>query len=666
MSNKLRSIVDFQRPFAMFYSGVGYKIYLDIVYKMGVRNFLMSYEYAGGKGASLIKEYKDMGVRFFIDSGVFTYLNDEKYREYSIEQWESHIESYLSWCKKHKHIIFAIANLDLENLLGVEQIEVWNRKYFEPFMLETGIPVCFIWHPCAGEKYWEKMCQRYPYVGFSWVSDEGADLGEDFGMKMLRTAEKYKSVVHGMGMTRTSLLPRLPFYSVDSTSWKVGLRYGLLSIWNGLKVQQFKKEDWDKKALKYIQGYKDIRLDYEKLKQDDMEETIKANVYAYIKAEAYAVERLKPKMYWQKSDINKTSFLEDIEFPSLDWCRGTTNFADYKKYAKNMNINAEYEDDSWVIGQIMYATVFLNLGKKEFENYFEELIKEDLSVLHDEFINQVVGNDDERIQDLIKFYTECVLGKNEKLLMYGTNFDRSVKEREKYIEEDTHEVVEVSKEDIRIKLKGLLPTPEENKPAPEIDDLDDEIFRQIDIIPIRDNKGKFLKGQNQIYKPKNILSDKFPKLACDTCHASARCTEYKSGHACAYHKIFKRFDTRNMTDLIEAMQGMVGLNLERMQRVALFELLGTGLPDPVLSGMINQNMALVDSLRRLYEFGGEEVLRHTKVVRSDGTMEESTQIRNPQSGGILEKLFMNKSSDRDNLEDTPIPTEISNELKDTD
>jgi hypothetical protein len=257
----------------------------------------------------------------------------------------------------------------------------------------------------------------------------------------------------------------------------------------------------------------------------------------------------------------------------------------------------------------------------------------------------VVAGDDEKIQDLINFYTECALGKSEKLLVYGTNFDRTVREREKYIEEDTHELVDISQETVRMKLQKLLPTPEEGKPAPEIDELDDEVFKQVDIVPVRDAGGKFLKGQQQVYKPKQIVSDKFPKLACDTCHASARCTEYKPGHACAYHKLFKRFDTRNMTDLIEAMQGMVGLNLERMQRVALFELLGTGLPDPTLSGMIDQNMRLVNALKQLYESGSEEVLRHTKVVRADGSTEESTSVRNPQSGGILEKLFMSKSSE---------------------
>jgi len=212
----LYEVMDYSQEFSIFYSGVEYEFYFDCVYEMGVTDFLMSYEYVRGKGAKLMKKFKEMpGVRLFIDSGAFTIFQDPQYASWTLDQWEQRIEEYLTWAKRHKDIIFAIADLDLQAQLGLELITQWRRRYFEPFMLETGIPVCFVWHTCDGEEGWERLCQRYPYVAVSMTSDkhEMADLKQKF-----RVAEKYGAVVQGMGSTRTSQLPQFPFYTVDSTS----------------------------------------------------------------------------------------------------------------------------------------------------------------------------------------------------------------------------------------------------------------------------------------------------------------------------------------------------------------------------------------------------------------------------------------------------------------
>ena len=102
--------------------------------------------------------------------------------------------------------------------------------------------------------------------------------------------------------------------------------------------------------------------------------------------------------------------------------------------------------------------------------------------------------------------------------------------------------------------------------------------------------------------------------------------------------MFNRFDTRDMGDIIQSLQGMVEHNMTRMQRAMIMEVMN-GTIDPQVTAFIDQNMRLMTMLKQMYEFGSAEVLKQTKVVRADGTREETTQITNPQSGGILEKLF---------------------------
>lgn len=657
MYTDLRQVMDYSRNLAIFYSGVEYEAYLDGCYNMGVRNFLMSYEYLKTKGINQLKKYPDMHL--FIDSGAYTYQSDPKYLEYTPEQWEEQIHEYLRWAEKHKSSIFGMAELDLQNLVGTEVVNEWRRKYFEPFMLRTGVPVCFIYHH-EGEEVWERMCQRYPYVGFSTVADDGTTYDLAGFQRMLSIAEKYNSLVHGFGMTRTSLLPQLPFYTVDSTSWKSGFRYGQIAIWNGKKVQMFKREELEGRVFPVIQSYPDIQLDTDLIGQYYEPEVLRANVYAYQKAEDFINERLRSLMYWKKQRTQKVNLdnLPDDFFPSPDWFNGSCS--DAQDYARKMNLNSEYPQ---LVDLLHDVTSFMNWDNPEYSGmvgwYLEPAQDQLIRQLHDQFVNRIVPDKETMIEDLRKFYEDCVSGNNDKLLQLGTNFDRIVKERDDYIDDTEEELVDLTEEELKVKLHGLLPSPADaTGEAPEVTALDEEVYRQVGIVPTFDEKGRFVKGQKAVRKPKKVYSTKYPKFACDTCYAAAKCPEFKAGYVCAYHKMFTRFDTRDMADIIQAMQGMVEHNMTRMQRAMVMEVLN-GTVDGQVTAFIDQNMRLMMNLKQLYEFGSPEVLRQTRIVRADGSREETTQITNPQGGGILEKLFGNLTEKP--KDDTIIEAEVVSE-----
>lgn len=651
--NSLREVMDLQRPFSMLFSGVEDDKNFQILYDMGIRNFLISYHYVQKKHLDVSK-YEKLGVKFFVDSGAFTYMSSLEHEDWTIEQWEKHIEGYLKWIEKHKNIIFAFASLDIEYLVGGEKVQEWNEKYFEPFMLRTGIPVCFVYHDNATKLTWEQYCERYPYVGISWggIDTQGNDL--KYGMNRLKVAEKYKCLVHGMAMTQTALLTKLPFYTVDSTTWLVGLQYGEINFWTGKKMTRLKKDKWKGPMLEQIvaKGF-----DRQKLLDEDKEEMIKVNVHAFMEAEEYVQEKLKARMYWLRPDSveRSESDLDSIKYPSAMWLDNAENELDWEDYAKSFNISTE--DKITAINCICDLTVLMNWEDEEYRPIIEDIYKPELiKELHDMWVNRIVSSDEERIEDLKHFYTEVLLGKNDKLLVLGTNFDRMVKEREDYISDEEYEVTDVSDMDVYNAMSKYLPPPKEGSPAPEISDLDDEIFREEGIEPVRDAQGRFIKGQKQVLKPKKLYSNKYPKMACDSCINAQKCPEYKSGYACAYNKMFERFDTRDMGDIIQAMQGIVDFSLVRLQRGMLTEVMEGGLPDPNVSNMMNQSMALLSQLQRVYECGSQEVIRQTRILRSDGTQEMTTQVSNPQAGGILEKIFgdMGNNSKDDVNEDSEV------------
>lgn len=634
----LREIMDYSRPLSIFYSGVEYESYLDLLYSLGIRNFLMSYEYLKGKGIPVLKKYSD--IHLFIDSGAFTYMNDPKYKDYSAEHWEKQIQEYLSWVEKHKNQIFACADLDLQYLVGEEKVYEWRRKYFEPFMLRTGVPVCFMYHE-EGIQQWEFMCKRYPYVGLSLGVDSAIDEGEL--RERFRIAEKYNTLVQGMASTRTNLLTQIPFYTVDSTTWNVGLKYGEISVWNKTKMSRIKKADFQSKAFPIIQTY-DRKFDFDLILQEDKEEMIKVNAYAFVQAEKYIHDRLKATMYWLKAKTVK----QDVDnlpadfFPSAELLmKGVQE--EIKAFAPKMNINPDYEDAVTVVGDM---TCLLNWDNEEYKEVITKTFNSEvLEQVHAFYINRIASNDEEKVEDLQKFFKECLSGENDKLLQLGTNFDRVVKERDSYIEdEDEYDLQELSNTEVQQRLGTLLDFDNDSEDAEKHDkELSAEIYSKAGIVPTFDANGKFVKGQQRVKKPPKLYSKKYPKFACDTCFAAAKCPEFKAGYVCAYNKLFHRFSTRNADDIINVMQGMVDQNLVRMQRAMVMEVVN-GVSDPQVTSFIDQNMRLLNNLMQMRQMGQPTMIHQVQSVRSDGTKETTVRMSggiatNPQNGGILAKLF---------------------------
>ena len=647
--SSLEEVMDKNRPFNIIYSGVEQESYFQVLYDMGIRNFLMSFHYLQNKHINMEKTYGNLGIKFFIDSGAHTYQNDPKYADYDIEYWENHLKKYLNWVERNRSMIFAIASFDFENIVGADVVKRWNEEYLEPFMLRTGIPVCFVWHQNSHQS-WEYYCKRYPYVGFSSVNTEGVAIELNEYQNKLKIAEQNNALVHGFGMTRTSMLTQLPFYTADSTTWLVGLQYGEVNYWNGSKMSRLKKDKWKGSMLPQLIN---LGFNEEKLLEEDVEELIKVNVYAFIEAEKYVQEKLKSRMYWLRPKQIKRSLedLDKIEYPSVDWLTNSVDKEGWEDYAKSFNISTEI-DKVEAVNHIIDLTCFMNWDNEEYqpvikEVYDSQLIRE----LHDSWINRIVNDDSERVEDLIKFYRECLTGECDKLLMLGTNFDRIIKERDSYIDDTEYEMQDVSEMELNNTLSKYLPPPKEGESAPEIDELDDEIFAEHGIVPVRDENGRFLKGQKAVKKPKKLYSNKYPKMACDQCFNAQKCPEYKAGYVCAYNKMFERYDTRDMGDVIQAMQGIVDYSLGRLQRGMMTEMINGGIPDPMVSNMMNQSMSLLTQLQRMYECGSQEVIRQTKVMRADGTQEMTTQVSNPQSGGILEKIFGGMGSDEPKEDD---------------
>lgn len=440
---------------------------------------------------------------------------------------------------------------------------------------------------------------------------------------------------------------------VHNTTWLVGQQYGELNWFNGRKMQRLSKDQW-RRQYKTQLLKEPFNADWDRLingmgGRGDTYELLRLNVIAYRLAEEHIRKRLKSKMYWLPKG-NEVIPFNNVETPRLEWFSGDCE--NWKEYMMKLRIMPSGYNKEEAVDLLYFFYIFLNEDYEKLEEDFEE---SDIIEYAQSVVDSSISTYEEAVEHLSDYFIGNATGERNELRgeddmdeELGTS---RAKERDKYVDEDVFEVIDLSQEQINEGLQLEAP-----KDMPEVEAYDEELMRN-SIVPVRDSSGKFLKGQQKIRKPKNIYSKKYPKLNCDTCYKSGDCPEYKPGYVCAFDKMFKRFDTRNAEDVMDAMSSMINHNLERLQRAMMFETMDGGMATPEVTGLIDQNAKLLEKLQQIQQLNAQTILQQRRTIMADGTetIDNSMSV-NPQAGGILSKIFGNSSKaekEEDIDEDAP-------------
>ena len=627
-------------PTSIIISGVESDRYWDIVVnKCNSKTVLMSYHYIQKKGSAFLEERlkKTPDVRVFIDSGAFTFMtNQEEFRNMPDKFWTDYLEKYTGFIKDHADLIFACADLDIDKIVGEEQVDRYREEYFEP-LKDLGIDVCYIWHEERGFEGWKRMCEKYDYIGLSTENDS---LSVQQLTKMINYAKKCNTRVHGMALTKTELLVRIPFFSCDSTTWLVGQQYGELNWFDGRKMRRLEKREWRttyKTRLLKAPFFADWDLLINGMGgRGDTYELLRLNVIAYHLAEGHIRKRLRTKMYWlrennEDKEVPKKEIhsLAEAHIPTLEWFDGDCE--DYKTYLYDLGFSTDMSKDEAT--NLLYSIYIYCIDTSLLE-------EEDTQNMYDYckgVLDKEPSSREEAIALISSFLSANVLGERNDFADEEVEGTSAPKERSSYVKDDEYITINISSDD----LKATLPPPEGTS-MPEVDAYDKELARR-NINVVRDSHGRFVSGTQKVRKPKSVYSKVLPKLACDTCYKAGDCEQYKPGYVCAFSKEFKKFDTRNMDDIMDAMNSMANVNLERMQRAMMFEVMDGGMTVPEVNGLIDQNMRILKQISELNN--ARAVVTQKSVLREDGTQETVTHMSvNPQ-GGILSKIFGMPSRD---------------------
>ena len=183
---------------------------------------LVSFYGAEKKQVKFILENNKCYQAFIIDSGAFSLLGSQKYKTKGVD-WDDYVERYADAVNKYG--IDNFIELDLDAIIGIKEVERLREK------LErlTGRQCMPVWHKSRGWDYWLRMIEEYEYVcigGIAAWDITPAEIG--IFRPLLAEAKKHNCKVHGLGFTNTTKLAQFPFYSVDSSTWNSGARWGKL------------------------------------------------------------------------------------------------------------------------------------------------------------------------------------------------------------------------------------------------------------------------------------------------------------------------------------------------------------------------------------------------------------------------------------------------------
>jgi hypothetical protein len=169
---------------------------------------------------------------FILDSGAFTFIGKNK----NEVDWNKYVTDYINFINKYDIQYFF--ELDIYSVIGTKETEELRNR----IEAETNKKCIPVWHIYLGIDYYKKLCEDYKYIaiGASGRYDSKWTRTNPEKLKALVHYAKSKNVkVHGLGYTSLRHLKNIPFYSVDSTTWINGGKYGILQRFTGQSIKKF-------------------------------------------------------------------------------------------------------------------------------------------------------------------------------------------------------------------------------------------------------------------------------------------------------------------------------------------------------------------------------------------------------------------------------------------
>ncbi len=164
-----------------------------------------------------------------VDSGAYTFLANPKEMEKKFKTRNSKralykfVEEYVQWLYDNTDKYEYAVEVDLYDAFGEDFIFRLHEEFFKPFQRDTGKEVIFVMQE-RGLSDWNKLIKD-PEIKFLGIGSTNSLSVKNY-VYWVSKCIKYNKKVHGFAITNLKYLLRIPFYSVDSTTWMSSDKYG--------------------------------------------------------------------------------------------------------------------------------------------------------------------------------------------------------------------------------------------------------------------------------------------------------------------------------------------------------------------------------------------------------------------------------------------------------
>lgn len=248
---------------------------------------LLSYHYFRRHDLDEVAAKVPKGSRLFADSGAYSV-----YRSGAAIS----VKEYGAWLLRWQHVFMAYANLDV---IGSSAMSAAGGSANLAQLRAMGLNPVPVYH--LGE----------PLSAFTRMLDDGANyIAVGRGMANWRTAFPWviklfelasgKAALHGFGATVWEHMRDVPWYSVDSSSWRSGSRYGSVRLFDDRSSrfvtfsQRNLKALWQHHELIRAHGGDPNRSSRLTTRGVDNQMLLAMQARAYIRAEQYLRKRWGP------------------------------------------------------------------------------------------------------------------------------------------------------------------------------------------------------------------------------------------------------------------------------------------------------------------------------------------------------------------------------------
>lgn len=197
---------------------------------------LVSYHYHRNTDLSALVDELGGDVDLFADSGAYSAATSGATIKLS---------DYAAWLHRWAPLWTVRANLDV---IGDHEATARNAAELHA----TGCDVLPTFHLGSPWQVLEELCARHRYIALGGLALHavGAAKQKPLGAwltRCFRVAARHGAVFHGFGLTSARLVKNLPFYSIDSSSYMFGSRWGLSYLWDArtwrMESVQFRNPD---------------------------------------------------------------------------------------------------------------------------------------------------------------------------------------------------------------------------------------------------------------------------------------------------------------------------------------------------------------------------------------------------------------------------------------